>query len=132
MVGATLVSGLVATIVGLLVGGTFGTLGGWEPILAQVDTQLGSWILASVLGMTFSLAYVYFGFGAFLPGVTPVKGAIYGILVWVILVIVGSFSPQVAGAVFANTFAGLVLHIIWGSVLTMVYQIYPKEIELGR
>ena len=132
MVGAALIAGLSSSIVALLIGSTFGTLGGWEPILAQVGTQLGSWILAIVLGIFFSLIYVYLGFSTFLPGISPVKGAVFGVLVWVILVIVGAFSIPVSQAVFSNTFPGIVLHIIWGASLAMIYQVYPKEGERMR
>lgn len=127
MVGATIVAGFVSTIVGLFIGAAFGNLGGWEPILAQAETQLGSWILAVFLGIVFALIYVYLGFMTFLPGITPVKGAIYGILLWILLVIVGAFNLSVSLAVFSNPFTGVVLHLIWGATLAMVYQIYPKE-----
>lgn len=122
-----MVAGLVSTIVGLSIGATFGTLGGWEPIIGQAETQLGSWILALVLGIVFALIYVYLGFMTFLPGITPVKGALFGILVWVLLIIIGAFNLSVSLAVFTSPFTGVVLHLVWGATLAIVYQIYPKE-----
>jgi len=83
--------GFLATLATLVIGVTFGTLGGWEPILAQSATKLGSWILAVFLGIIAASVYTGFGFNQFLPGTTLVKGAIYGFLLWVVILIIGAF-----------------------------------------
>lgn len=122
----SLASGFLATVATLVVGGTFGTLGGWEPILAQVSTQLGSWILAIFFGVTLALIYTNFGFSQFLPGMTLVKGAIFGFLLWVIILIVGAFWAPVNLAAFSAPFGGVILHLIWGSTLAFFLEVWPK------
>lgn len=123
---ATLASGFLATVWSLVVGITFGTLGGWEPILAQAETQLGSWILAIFLGIVFALVYTTLGFAQFLPGTTLVKGAIYGFLLWVLILIIGAFWAPVSIAAFTAPFPGIVLHLIWGSTLAWFLEVWPK------
>jgi hypothetical protein len=127
MAVSAIVSGFISTVAALIVGESFGTLGGWEPILIQAQTLLGSWILALFFGSIFALAYAFLGFSTFLPGIIPLKGALYGILIWVLLVIIGAFNSAVSLAIFSQPFLGVVLHIIWGGLLTSVYQIWPKE-----
>ena len=119
-------SGVGASVVGLLAGGALGSYGGWEPVFSLANTQIGSWIIAIVLGTT--LAYVYgYWFNSFLPGSTVIKGLIYGILVWILMLILGGVSaffkeatyPDPAGA---TIFLTLVLHGVWGAVLGILYE----------
>lgn len=118
-------SGVGAGIVGLLAGGLLGTYGGWEPVFSLANTQIGYWIIAIILSVV--VAYIYgYWFSSFLPGSAAVKGMIYGILVWILMLILGGVSaffkeatyPDPAGA---TIFLTLILHGVWGSVLGILY-----------
>lgn len=119
-------AGVGASVVGLLAGGVLGTYGGWAPVFSQAATQIGFWVVAIVLGI--ALAYIYgFWFDSFLPGSAATKGLIYGVLVWILMLILGGVSaffkeatyPDPAGS---TIFLTLVLHGVWGSVLGLLYE----------
>ena len=124
---STLAPGFLAAVLALIIGRTFGTLGGWEPILGQATTPLGAWILAIFFGVALSQIYTSFGFPQFLPGNTFTKGAVFGFLVWVVILIVGAFWTPVNNAVFAATFTGIILHLIWGSMLAFFLENWPAK-----
>ena len=126
MSGSVITCGFLATLVTLVIGVTFGTLGGWEPILAQSATKLGSWILAGFLGIIAASIYTGFGFNQFLPGDTLVKGAIYGFLLLVVILIIGAFWIPVALAAFTAPFTGIILHLVWGTTLAFFAENWPK------
>ena len=121
-----LASGFLASVTALVVGIAFGTLGGWEQILGLTDTLLGGWILAVFFGVVLALIYTQLGFSQFLPGQSLVKGAVFGFLVWVVILIVGAFWAPVNLAAFAAPFTGIVLHLIWGATLALFLEIWPK------
>lgn len=121
-----LASGFLATVLALVVGVTFGTLGGWEPILGLAATQLGSWIIAIFFGIVLALIYQNFGFSQFLPGQNLVKGATFGFLVWVMILIVGAFWAPVNLAAFSVPAAGIILHLIWGATLAFFLEVWPE------
>lgn len=119
-------SGVGASVVGLLTGGILGGYGGWEPVFSLANTQIGFWVIAIVLGTV--LAYIYgYWFNSFLPGSALIKGLIFGVLVWILMLILGGVSaffkeatyPDPAGA---TIFLTLVLHGVWGAVLGILYE----------
>lgn len=119
-------AGIGASLVGLFVGGVLGTFGGWAPVFALANSQVGFAIIAIVLGIV--LAYIYgYWFNSFLPGTTVIRGAIFGVLVWILMLILGGVSvffkeatyPDPAGA---TIFLTLVLHAVWGGVLGLLYE----------
>ncbi|OGY24605.1 MAG: hypothetical protein A2Y57_02055 [Candidatus Woykebacteria bacterium RBG_13_40_7b] len=127
MVPRSFIAGTGATIVGLLVGGVLGTYGGWTPLLDLANTLIGSWIIAITLGVILVYLYGYLGFVNFLPGTAATKGVIYGLLVWVLLLIIGAIAPYFKDAVYTQPvgttlFNTAILHIVWGSVLGYLYE----------
>ena len=119
-------AGVGASVVALLVGGALGTYGGWSPVFELANSQLGSWAIAIVLGTL--LAYVYgYWFEAFLPGSPIVRGAIYGVLVWILMLILGGVFAFFKEATYPNpagptVFLTLVLHLVWGALLGVLYE----------
>ncbi|OGY29474.1 MAG: hypothetical protein A3F35_01925 [Candidatus Woykebacteria bacterium RIFCSPHIGHO2_12_FULL_45_10] len=122
-------AGIGATAVGLIAGGALGSYGGWAPLLALSNNYLGVWVIAATLGVF--LAYLYANwFDALLPGTTAVRGAIFGALVWVLLLILGGVSSFFKEAVYpdpagSSLFLSLVLHLVWGSILGLIYEVKP-------
>ncbi|MDP2671643.1 MAG: hypothetical protein Q8P13_04280 [bacterium] len=119
-------AGLGAAVFGLLVSGALGTSGGWSPVLSLTNNVLGVWIIAIVLSIFFAYIFTYW-FDAFLPGSAVVRGAIFGALIWVLLLVLGGVSNFFKEAVYpdpagASLFLSLVLHLAWGSVLSLLYQ----------
>lgn len=88
---STLAPGFLAAVLALIVGQTFGTLGGWEPILSQATTPPNKWILAVFFRIVLATIYLDFEFSKFLPGNNLAKGATFGFLVWMVILIVGAF-----------------------------------------
>lgn len=123
---STLAPGFISAIIALITGQTFGTLGGWEPILGQAQTPAGAWILAIFFGITLAQIYTNFGFSQLLPGNTLTKGVTFGFLVWVVILIIGAFWTPVSLAIFSATFTGIILHLIWGATLVFFLENWPK------
>jgi len=93
------------------------------------------WVILFVGGIVFALLYAYW-FVNHLPGSEWQRGLIYGIVPWlVMMVIVAPLLPVLTpmmmgktapGFFFANmgmitTIGSLVAHMIWGTVLGAVY-----------
>ncbi|HEX7456736.1 MAG TPA: hypothetical protein VF303_04760 [Candidatus Nanoarchaeia archaeon] len=122
----TLRAGLGAGLVTLLAGGALGTYGGWSAVFALAENDFGVWLVALVLSAFAAYIYGYW-FSAFLPGTAVIRGVIYGVLVWILMLILGGVFgffkeatyPDPAGPV---VFLTLVLHVIWGAVLGVLYE----------
>lgn len=120
-------AGVGAAIIALLVGAAFGTYGGWEPVFALAATFFGFWAVAIVLGTV--LAYIYgYWFNAFLPGTPVIRGVIYGLLVWILMLILGGVSTFFKEATYPTpagptVFLTLTLHVVWGAVLGILYEV---------
>lgn len=119
-------AGFGAAVVALLVGAVFGSYGGWAPVLNLAGTYLGSWIIAIILVSVLAFVYAYW-FNEFLPGTPVVRGAIFGILVWILLLILGGVSSFFKAAVYpspagSSLFLSLLLHLAWGSTLGLLYE----------
>ena len=119
-------AGVGASAVGFIVGGALGTYGGWTPVLSLAGSQFGFVVIGATLGI--ALAYIYgYWFSAFLPGTAVIRGVIYGVLLWILMLILGGVSsffkeatyPDPAGPVI---FLTLVLHVVWGGVLGVLYE----------
>jgi hypothetical protein len=93
------------------------------------------WVIFFVAGVVFALLYAYW-FVSHLPGLGWQRGLIYGIVPWlVMMVIVAPLLPVLnpmmmaktaPGFFFANmgmiaTIGSLIAHMIWGIVLGSVY-----------
>ncbi|MEX0616459.1 MAG: hypothetical protein WD231_01440 [Candidatus Woykebacteria bacterium] len=120
-------SGFGSAILALIVGGVLGTYGGWSAVLQLSSAQFGSWIIAVVLSV--ALAYIYSSwFNSFLPGTPTARGAIYGVLVWVLMLILGGVSVFFKEATYPEARAGqvifltLILHVVWGASLGLLHE----------
>lgn len=119
-------AGIGATIVFILLSAIFGTFGGWAPIFEVGDNQITAWLVALFLGVVVAYIYGYL-FHKFLPGTAAVKGVVFGILVWILMLIVGSTSPELREAAYPESvvtqtlFLTLIAHVIWGAVLGLIY-----------
>ena len=120
-------AGVSASLIALLVGAAFGTYGGWSPVFELAGTIFGFWAVAIVLGTV--LAYIYgYWFNAFLPGTPVIRGVIYGLLVWILMLILGGVSTFFKEATYPNpagptVFLTLMLHVVWGTVLGILYEV---------
>jgi hypothetical protein len=120
-------AGVGSSIVALLTGAALGTYGGWTPVFNLAGSQFGFWIVAVVLGTLMVYIYGYW-FNAFLPGTPVIRGAIFGVLVWILMLILGGVSTFFKEATYPNpagpvVFLTLVLHVVWGSFLGVLYEI---------
>ena len=119
-------AGVGSGIVAILVGAALGTFGGWEPVFTLAATTFGSWIVAVVLSSVLAFVYGYW-FNAFLPGRAIIRGALFGVLVWILMLILGGVSDFFKSATYPDpsgptVFLTLMLHTVWGSVLGIVYE----------
>jgi len=120
-------AGIGSGIVALVVGGVLGTYGGWAPVFNLAGNQLGSWALA--LALSTFLVYIYgYWFNAFLPGTAVVRGVTFGILVWILMLILGGVSNFFKEATYPDpagptVFLTLILHTVWGSILGLLYEV---------
>jgi hypothetical protein len=119
-------AGVGATIVALLLGAALGTYGGWTPVFSLASTLFGFWLVAVILGI--ALAYIYgYWFNSFLPGTVIIRGIIFGVLVWILMLILGGVSSFFKTATYPNPagstiFLTLLLHAAWGAVLGILYE----------
>lgn len=119
-------AGFGAGVVGLIVGRFLGTYGGWSPVFSLAATSLGFWTIAIVLSIAFVYLYAYWFHGA-LPGTPILKGAFYGVLIWILILILGAIFPFFRDATYAapagkTVFLSLVTHASWGFALGMLYE----------
>lgn len=116
-------AGINSAILALLSGAALGTFGGWGAIFELSPTFFG----VALIAVTFStlLGYVYsYWFAEFFPGTSVIKGALFGILVWIVFLILGGVSTFFKDAVYAGNsgeilFFSLINHCVWGSSLSL-------------
>src|SRR3990167_5555894 len=119
-------AGVGASAVGLIVGGALGTYGGWAPVLSLAGSQFGFVVIGVTLGIALTYIYGYW-FSAFLPGTAVIRGVIYGVLIWILMLILGGVSSFFKEATYPDpagptVFLALVLHLVWGTVLGTLYE----------
>ena len=119
-------AGVGAGIIALLVGAVFGTYGGWYPVFSLASTTLGFWVIALVLSTVLAFFYGYW-FNAFLPGSPVIRGVIFGVLVWILMLILGGVSDFFKSATYPDpagpaVFLMLTFHVVWGAVLGLLYE----------
>ena len=122
----TIRSGFGSGLVALLVGAALGTYGGWLAVFSLAANNVGFWILAVILAVFAAYIYGYW-FNAFLPGTPVVRGALFGVLVWILMLILGGVFGFFKEATYPDPtgpaiFLTLVLHVVWGGVLGMLYE----------
>lgn len=111
----------------LLSGFALGTFGGWSVVLSLAPNDFGFWVVALVLSTV--VAYIYgYWFNAFLPGTPVVRGVIFGVLVWILMLILGGVSDFFKEATYPDpsgptVFLTLLLHTIWGAALGILHEV---------
>lgn len=116
-------AGINSAVIALLSGVALGTFGGWSALFDLAPNFFGIVIIASVLSVLLGFVYAYW-FADFLPGTSLLKGALFGILVWIVLLILGGVSDFFKEAVYAGNngqilFLALINHFVWGSSLSI-------------
>jgi len=122
----TVRAGIGAGIVALLAGAAVGTYGGWSAVYSLAENDLGFWLIALVLSLVAAYIYAYW-FNAFLPGTAVLRGTVYGVLVWVLMLILGGVFAFFKEATYPDPsgpaiFLALVVHLVWGSVLGIIFE----------
>ncbi|MEX0621792.1 MAG: hypothetical protein WD187_02275 [Candidatus Woykebacteria bacterium] len=122
----TVRAGTGAGVVALLLGGALGTYGGWSAVFSLAANDVGFWLIAVSLSVFLAFIYGYW-FNAFLPGTSTVRGATYGVLVWILMLILGGVFAFFREATFPDpsgptVFLALILHVVWGAVLGVLFE----------
>ncbi|OGE05122.1 hypothetical protein A3B51_00585 [Candidatus Curtissbacteria bacterium RIFCSPLOWO2_01_FULL_41_18] len=122
-----LISGFYASIIGLLFGSAVGGLGIWTAVAASVKTPLGGWLIFLVIGSALGYLYSFFKFSEFFGKEAIIKGAAYGIVIWIASLILASIFPALGQAAFvdpirANLFVQLMTSLVWGASLGLLFE----------
>lgn len=122
----TVRAGVGSGVVALLTGGALGTYGGWSAIYNLAPSEVGFWLIAITLSVFAAYIYAYW-FNAFLPGTPVIRGALYGVLVWILMLILGGVFAFFKEAAYPDPsgpviFLALVLHLVWGTVLGILFE----------
>lgn len=124
---AGLVAGFLASIVALIFGSAVGGLGIWTAVAAAAKTVVGGWLVLLVIGTTTGYLYSFVKFDQFFGKEALVKGATYGVAIWIITLVLAGIFPVLGEAAFAQPlraglFLQLLTHLVWGSALGLFYQ----------
>lgn len=122
-----LVAGFLASIIGLIFGQAVGGLGIWNAVAEAAKTPAGGWLVLLVIGTALGYVYSYFGFDKLFGKEALVKGVAYGILVWIVTLILAAIFPTLGQVAFAdpiraNLFLQALTHLVWGASLGLIYQ----------
>lgn len=87
------------------------------------------WVTHFVIGTVLAVIYAAF-FASRLPGATPVRGALYGLIVFFVAQLVA--MPVMGGAVFSGGNLAMIVgsllgHLIYGAVVGAIYGV-PGEV----
>ena len=116
-------AGINSAVIALLSGTILGTFGGWSAVYNLAPNLFGIVIMASVFSILLGYIFSYW-FADFLPGTSVLKGALFGILVWIAFLILGGVSTFFKDAVYASNngqilFLALINNLIWGATLSI-------------
>lgn len=122
-----LVAGFLSTIVALIFGEAIGGLGVWSAVADAARTPAGGWLVLLAIGTSLGYLYSYFGFDKLFGKEAVVKGAAYGMLIWIVTLILAAVFPALSQVAFAepiraNLFLQALTHLVWGATLGLVYQ----------
>ena len=122
-----LVAGFLSTIVALIFGEAIGGLGIWSAIADAALTPAGGWLVLLAIGVGLGYLYSYFGFDKLFGKEAVVKGAAYGMLIWIVTLILAAIFPTLGNAAFAEPiraklFLQALTHLVWGATLGLTYQ----------
>jgi len=126
-------AGINSAIIALLSARVLGTFGGWRAILDLPENIFGAVLIACILST--ALGFVYHKwFADFLPGSPLVKGVLFGSLLWIVFLILGSLTEFFKESVYNNNnfsllFLSLMNHWVWGGSLTIFLETKPTKAE---
>lgn len=112
-------AGVVAGVIVLIVSGLFETNGAWGLLLNLTGNPAGRWLVGITASVVLVTLYEYLDLSKSLPGDSKIRGALYGLLVWVATLIVGLVIPAVGSYTYQTPqMSTLVLtaavFLIWG------------------
>lgn len=122
-----LVAGLYASVIGLVFGAAVGGLGAWQAVAAASKTPIGGVFVLLLIGSIFGYLYSFIGFDKWFKKEALVKGAAYGVLIWIATLIVAGIFPVAGETAFsqplrAGLFVQLLTHLVWGASLGLLYE----------
>lgn len=112
-------AGVIAGVVALIVTAIFETSGAWGLLLSVTNNPVGRWLIGITASVVLVTLYEYLDLSRSLPGDSKIRGALYGLLVWVATLIVGLIIPAVGSYTYeAPQMSTLILtaaiFLIWG------------------
>ena len=122
-----LIAGFYASIIALIFGSLIGGLGVWSVFAATSKTVLGGWLILLVIGLALGYLYSFINYDKFFKKEYIVKGAAYGIVIWIITLILAGIFPILGQAAFAQPlrtvlFVQLLTHLVWGATLGYLFE----------
>ena len=122
-----LIAGFYASIIALIFGSLVGGLGVWSVFAATSKTVLGGWLILLVIGSALGYLYSFINYDKFFKKEYIVKGAAYGIVIWIITLILAGIFPILGQAAFAQPlrtvlFVQLLTHLVWGATLGYLFE----------
>ena len=124
---AGLIAGFLASIIALIFGSAVGGLGVSTAVAAAARTAVGGWLILLVIGTTAGYIYTFVKFNEFFGKEALVKGAAYGVVIWIITLVLAGIFPVLGEAAFAQPlraglFLQLLTYLVWGSALGLFYK----------
>jgi uncharacterized membrane protein YagU involved in acid resistance len=122
-----LIAGFLATFIAIIFGKMTEGLGVWLSFEATAKTVLGGWLVLLVIGSSLGYLYSFVKFSQLFGKEAVVKGAAYGVVVWIATLILASIFPVLASTAFAEPirttlFLQLLTHVVWGVSLALLYE----------
>lgn len=122
-----LIAGFYAAIIALIFAGFVGGLGIWAVAAATAKTVFGGWLILLLIGSAFGYLYSYFRFDKLFAKETVVKGAAYGVIIWILTLILAGIFPILGQAAFAepirtSLFLQLLTHVVYGATLGFLFE----------
>ena len=122
-----LIAGFYASIIALIFGSLVGGLGVWSVFAATSKTVLGGWLILLVIGSALGYLYSFVNYDKFFKKEFVVKGAAYGIVIWIITLILAGIFPILGQVAFAQPlrtvlFVQALTHLVWGAILGYLFQ----------
>lgn len=121
------VAGFYATLIALIFASLVGGLGIWAVFAATAKTLLGGWLILLLIGSSLGYFYSYFKFDKLFAKETVVRGAAYGVLIWIFTLILAGIFPILGQAAFAepirtSLFLQLLTHTVYGAALGLLFE----------
>jgi len=122
-----LIAGFYASIIALIFGSLVGGLGVWSVFAATSKTVLGGWLILLVIGLALGYLYSFINYDKFFKKEYIVKGTAYGVVIWLITLILAGIFPILGQAAFAQPlrtvlFVQLLTHLVWGATLGYLFE----------